>query len=72
MVVYYANLSFVQFRAVILGITCICIHWLYGYRHTVSSFVQYVVTIAKLNLCLYTIFFFLIHQPEDGCKCRNM
>ena len=35
----------------------ICIHWLYGYRYTVSSFVQYVVTVAKLNLCLYTIFF---------------
>ena len=23
-----------------------CIHWLYGYRYTVSNFVQYVVTIA--------------------------
>ena len=44
---YYANLSFVEFRTMIVGITCICIHWLYGYRYTVSSFVQYVVTIAK-------------------------
>ena len=52
--VYYANLSFVEFRTMILGDTCICIHWLYGYRYTVSSFVQYVVTIAKLNLCLCT------------------
>ena len=42
----------------ILGITCICIHWLYGYRYTVSSFVQYVVTIAKLNLGLRTIYFY--------------
>ena len=25
---YYANLSFVEFRTMILGITCICIHWL--------------------------------------------
>ena len=56
--VYYANLSIVKFRAMMLGITYICIHWLYGYRYTVSSFVQYVVTIAKLNLCLYTIFIF--------------
>ena len=55
---YYANPSFVEFRTMILGITCICIHWLYGYRYTVSNFVQYVVTIAKLNLCLYTIFIF--------------
>ena len=38
----YANLSFVMFRTMILGITCICIHWLYGYRYTVSNFVQYV------------------------------
>jgi len=55
---YCANLSFVEFRTMTLGITFICIHWLYGYRYTVSSFVQYVVTIAKLNLCLYTIFLF--------------
>jgi len=55
---YYANLSFVQFRTMILGITCKCVHLLYGYRYTVSSFVHYVVTIAKLNLCLYTIFVF--------------
>jgi hypothetical protein len=55
---YYANISFVEFRTIILGITCICIHWLYGYRYTVCSCVQYVVTIAKLNLCLYTIFLF--------------
>jgi len=26
------------------------------FGYTVSNFVQYVVTIAKLNLCLYTIF----------------
>jgi len=43
--VYYASLSFVEF-------------WLYSYRYTVSNFVQYVVTIAKLNLYLYTIFIF--------------
>ena len=57
---YCANLSFVYFRSMILGIICICIHWLYGYRYTVSSFVQHVVTIAKLNLGLYTIFFILV------------
>ena len=45
--VYYANLSIVQFRAMMFGDTCICIHWLYGYGYTVSNFVQYVVTIAK-------------------------
>ena len=56
--VYYANLSYVYFRSMILGIIYICIHWLYGYRYTVSSFVQYVVTRAKLKLCLYTIFLF--------------
>ena len=54
--VYYANLSVVEFRTMILEITCKCIHWLYGYRYTVSNFVQYVVTVAKLNLCLYTIY----------------
>ena len=48
--VYYANLSFVEFSTMILGITCICIHWLYGYRYTVSSFVQYVVTILTYLL----------------------
>jgi hypothetical protein len=53
---YYANLSFVEFSTMILGITCICIHWLYGYRYTVSSFIQYVVTIAKLNLSIHNIF----------------
>ena len=55
--VYYANLSFVEFRAMLLGIH-ICIHWLYGYKYTVRNFVQYVVTIAKLNLCLYAVFIF--------------
>ena len=30
----------------ILGIICICIHYLYGYRYTVSGFVHYVVIIA--------------------------
>ena len=55
---YCANLSFVQFRSMMLGIICTCIHWLYGYRYTVSSFVQYVVTIANLNLGLYTVFLF--------------
>jgi len=50
MCLYYAHLRFVEFRTMILGTTCICLHWLYGYRYTVSSFVQYVVTIAKLNL----------------------
>ena len=55
--VYYANLSFVEFRTMILGIH-VYIHWLYGYRYTVSNFVQYVVTIAKVILCLYTIFIF--------------
>ena len=56
--VYYANLSFVEFRGMTLGITCICIHWLYGCGYTLSSFVHYVVTLAKLNLCLYTKFIF--------------
>ena len=32
--VYYADLSFVEFRTMILGITCICIRWLCGYRYT--------------------------------------
>jgi hypothetical protein len=54
---YCANLSFVLFRSMILGIICICIHWLYGYRYTVSSFVQYMVTIAKLNhMSIHNIF----------------
>ena len=55
---YCANLSFVHFRSMILGIICIWLHWLYGYRYTVGSFVQYVVTIGKLSLGLYTIFSF--------------
>jgi len=36
----------------ILGIICICIHWLYGYRYTVSSFVQYVVDTYVINIYL--------------------
>jgi type IV secretory pathway TrbF-like protein len=58
MAVYYANLSFVQFRAMILGIHVYVYIGYMGYRYTVSNFVQYVVTIDKLNLCLYTIFIF--------------
>ena len=56
--VYYANLSFVEFRAMILGIH-VYVHIGYMVIGTqVCNFVQYVVTIAKLNLCLYTIFIF--------------
>ena len=53
----YANLSFVEFRTMILGIH-VYVYIGYGCRYTVSNFVQYVVTIPKLNLCLYTIFIF--------------
>jgi len=49
-----AKLSFVVFRTMILGITYICINWLYGYGYTLSTFEHYKVTLAKLNLCLYT------------------
>ena len=57
MVVYYANVSIVQFRAIMLGIhVYVYIGYMVIYIYTVSNFVQYVVTIAKLNLCLYTIF----------------
>ena len=45
--VYYANLSIVQIWSYDVEDTCICIHWLYGYRYTVSNFVQYVVNTAK-------------------------
>jgi hypothetical protein len=31
---YYANLSFVECRTMILGSICICIRWLYGYIDT--------------------------------------
>ena len=56
--VYYANLSFVEFRTMILGIHIYVYIGYMVYRYTVRNFVQYVVTIAKLNLCLYTIFIF--------------
>ena len=63
--VYYANQSFVEFRTMILGIHLYVYIDCIGYGYTVSNFVQYVVTIAKLNLCLYTIFIFYICIPTN-------